>query len=90
MEPLPVQMVKIEESLQAVNHQNGRLKADLRDLQHERDVFKHDVTALRKQLQNLSDKVPCSGIPAFSLAPLEPLVNSTFDPHRTGFWRRPC
>ncbi|CAG13225.1 unnamed protein product [Tetraodon nigroviridis] len=49
-------VVKIEESLQAVTHQNGCLKADLHDLQHERDLLKHDVTVLRKQLQNLSDK----------------------------------
>lgn len=56
-------MVKIEESLQAVTHQNGCLKADLHDLQHERDLLKHDVTVLRKQLQNLSDKVRSSGIP---------------------------
>lgn len=47
----------MEESLQAVNHHNGCLKADLRDLQHERDFFKQDVMALRKQLQNVSDKV---------------------------------
>uniref|UniRef100_H3DPT5 Ninein n=1 Tax=Tetraodon nigroviridis TaxID=99883 RepID=H3DPT5_TETNG len=56
-------VVKIEESLQAVTHQNGCLKADLHDLQHERDLLKHDVTVLRKQLQNLSDKVRSSGIP---------------------------
>lgn len=70
MELLPVQVVKIEESLQAVNQQNGCLKADLRDLQHERDFFQHDGTVLRKQLQNVSDKVRRSGIPVFSSAPL--------------------
>lgn len=62
MELLPVQVLKIEESLQAVNLQNGCLKADLRDLQHERDFFKHDVATLRKQLQNVGDKVRRSGV----------------------------
>lgn len=50
-------MGKIEESLQDVNHRNGCLKSDLLDLQHERDFLKHDVTVLRKQLQNMSEKV---------------------------------
>lgn len=62
MELLAVQVVKIEESLQAVNHQNGCLRADLRELQRERDVFKQDVTVLRKQLQNVSDKVRSSSM----------------------------
>lgn len=62
-----VQVVKIEDSLHAVTHQNGRLKAELRDLQRERDFFKHDVAALTKQLQNAGDKVGRS--PYFSRTP---------------------
>lgn len=69
MELLLVQVVKIEDSLQGVSLQNGCLKAELRDLQHERDFFMHDVAALRKQLQNVNDKVGRSSIPVFSSAP---------------------
>lgn len=56
----PHQVLKIEESLQVVNHQNGCLRSDLLDLQHERDFLKHDVTVLRKQLQNVGEKVRSS------------------------------
>lgn len=73
-------MEKIEDSLHAVTHQNSRLKAELRDLQHERDFFKHDVVALIKQLQNVGDKVGRSRIPAtFTSTFLEAFLNFTFD-----------
>lgn len=56
-ETSPLQVVKIEESLEDVTHQNGCLRSDLLDAQHERDFLKHEVTVLRKQLQNVNEKV---------------------------------
>lgn len=56
-ETFPLQVVKIEESLEDVTHQNDCLRSDLLDVQHERDFLKHDVTVLRKQLQNMNEKV---------------------------------
>lgn len=56
-ETSPLQVVKIEESLEDATHQNGCLRLDLLDLQHERDLLKHEVTVLRKQLQNVNEKV---------------------------------
>lgn len=50
-------MVTIEESLEDVTRQNGCLRSDLLDVQHERDFLKRDVTVLRKQLQNVNEKV---------------------------------
>lgn len=50
-----------DETLQAVNNQSARLKADLRVLQQEKDSLKHEATVLHKQLQNVNEKVkaPC-------------------------------
>ncbi|XP_026195138.1 ninein isoform X2 [Anabas testudineus] len=45
-----------DETLQAVNHQNTRLKTDLHILQQEKDSLKHEVAVLHKQLQNANDK----------------------------------
>ncbi|XP_029685020.1 ninein isoform X1 [Takifugu rubripes] len=49
-------VVKIEESLEDVTHQNGCLRSELLDVQRERDFLKHDITVLRKQLQNVNEK----------------------------------
>lgn len=56
-EASPLQVVIIEESLEDVTRQNGCLRSDLLDVQHERDFLKRDVTVLRKQLQNVNEKV---------------------------------
>lgn len=74
-ETSPLQVVKIEESLEDVTHQNGYLRSDLRDVQHERDFLKHDVTVLRKQLQNMNEKV--RGARSVLLLPLEACVSLT-------------
>ncbi|CAB1335633.1 unnamed protein product [Coregonus sp. 'balchen'] len=46
----------LEESLQSVNLQRARLKADLRVSQQEKDALKQEVMSLHKQLQNGNDK----------------------------------
>ncbi|XP_068608338.1 ninein [Brachionichthys hirsutus] len=46
----------LEETVQAVDHQSARLKADLRVSQQERDSLRRDVSLLRKRLQVLNDK----------------------------------
>lgn len=76
-ETSPLQVVKIEESLEDVTHQNGCLRSDLLDVQHERDFLKHDVTVLRKQLQNVNEKVRRSH--SVFLLPPEAVVSLTLD-----------
>lgn len=53
----PLQVKTLDETLQLVNHQSICLKADLSELQQERDSLRHDVAVLKKQLQNVNDKV---------------------------------
>lgn len=53
----PLQVKTLDETLQLVNHQSVCLKADLTELQQERDSLRHDVAVLKKQLQNVNDKV---------------------------------
>lgn len=54
---LPLQVRSLDETLQAVNRQSSCLQSDLEDLEQERDSLKHYVTLLKKQLQNVTDKV---------------------------------
>ncbi|XP_075283354.1 ninein isoform X6 [Opisthocomus hoazin] len=56
----------LDETLQKANLQMSRLKADLRVTQQEKETLQQEVVALRKQLQNGSEKnrvlVPSSGL----------------------------
>lgn len=52
-----LQVKSLDETLRAVNHQSACLQSDLQDLQQERDSLKHDVSVLKKQLQNVNEKV---------------------------------
>lgn len=52
-----LQVKSLDETLQAVNRQSACLQSDLQDLQQERDSLKHDVSVLKKQLQNVNEKV---------------------------------
>lgn len=58
MHMLAAQQVRsLDETLQAVNRQSSCLQSDLEDLEQERDSLKQYVSLLKKQLQNVTDKV---------------------------------
>lgn len=52
-----LQVRSLDETLKAVNRQSSCLQSDLEDLEQERDSLKHYVSLLKKQLQNVTDKV---------------------------------
>lgn len=52
-----MQVQSLEDTLQNVNLQMSRIKADLRVTQQEKEALKQEVMSLHKRLQSAGDKV---------------------------------